>query len=61
LKNIHNRGGKRAGAGRPPAPYQTKAVTFRIAIEGIPELRAFVESNQTKWKNLNQAETKKLK
>jgi hypothetical protein len=51
---LKTKGGKREGAGRPPAPYQTKAVTFRIAIAGIPELKAFVESNQTKWKNLNQ-------
>jgi hypothetical protein len=51
---MKTKGGKREGAGRPPAPYQTKAVTFRIAIAGIPELKAFVESNQTKWKTLTQ-------
>jgi hypothetical protein len=58
---MKTKGGKREGAGRPPAPYQTKAVTFRIAIAGIPELRAFVKSKQNEWKNLNQTETKKLK
>ena len=48
------KGGKREGAGRPPAPYQTKLVTFSVAIEGIPELRAFVKSKQNEWKTLNQ-------
>ena len=51
---MKTKGGKREGAGRPPAPYQTKAVTFRIAIAGIPELKAFVKSKQNEWKNLNQ-------
>jgi len=27
------RGGKRDGAGRKPAPYQTKTISFRVRIE----------------------------
>jgi hypothetical protein len=54
-----SKGGKRKGAGRPPAPYQTKLVTFRVAIAGIPELKAFIESRQPEWRI--QSEIKKPK
>lgn len=56
---MNKKGGKRKGAGRPSVPYQTEVVTFRVAIAGIPELRAFVESRQPEWRI--QSETKKPK
>ena len=33
------RGGKRTGAGRKPAPYQTKTISFRVRVDLADDLR----------------------
>lgn len=41
--SIENRGGKRKGAGRKSAPYETKTVSFRLRPEYIPEIKELVK------------------
>jgi len=38
-----NRGGARAGAGRKPAPYKTKTISFRVREELVPVIRDAVK------------------
>lgn len=38
-----SRGGKRKGAGRKPAPYKTKTISFRIKIEWENEIKQMVK------------------
>ena len=37
-------GGKRKGAGRKPAPYQTKTIAFRVRIEWVEVIKSMVKS-----------------
>ena len=43
MKNK-TKGGKRKGAGRKPAPYQTKTIAFRIRVEWIDVIKATVKA-----------------
>ena len=44
MKNKkETRGGKRTGAGRKPAPYQTKTIAFRVRLEIIDEVKQLVK------------------
>jgi hypothetical protein len=36
------KGGKRKGAGRKPAPYQTKTIAFRVRAEWAEEIKSAV-------------------
>ena len=44
MKQIEkeNRGGKRIGAGRKPAPYKTKVITFRVRVHHAEEIKNLV-------------------
>lgn len=37
--NKLTKGGKRTGAGRKPAPYQTKTISFRVRVDLADDLR----------------------
>lgn len=37
-------GGKRKGAGRKPALYQTKTISFRVRVEWIEEIKQLVKN-----------------
>lgn len=37
------RGGRRKGAGRKPAPYQAKTISFRVRVEWINEIKSIVK------------------
>jgi hypothetical protein len=37
------KGGKRKGAGRKPAPYQTKTIAFRVRIEWAEVIKSTVK------------------
>ena len=39
-----NKGGKRVGSGRKPAPYQTKTIAFRVRIEWVESIKSTVKS-----------------
>lgn len=39
-----NKGGKRKGAGRKPAPYKTKTVSFRVREEWESEIKETVKA-----------------
>jgi len=39
----HTSGGKRNGAGRKPAPYQTTTIAFRVRVEWAEEIKAVVK------------------
>jgi len=41
--NLINKGGKRKGAGRKPAPYKTKTIAFRVRVEWADEIKAMVK------------------
>ncbi len=41
---MANRGGKRKGAGRKPAPYKTKTISFRIRVEWEKEIKETVKA-----------------
>lgn len=43
MKNK-TKGGKRKGAGRKPAPYQTKTIAFRIRAEWIDVIKSTVKA-----------------
>lgn len=42
--NISKVGGKRKGAGRKPAPYQTKTIAFRVRVEWVETIKLMVKS-----------------
>lgn len=48
---ANTKGGKRNGAGRKPAPYKTKTISFRVRIEWEEKIRSIVKS---KIKELSQ-------
>jgi hypothetical protein len=37
------KGGKRKGAGRKPAPYQTKTIAFRVRVEWVEVIKSTVK------------------
>ena len=39
-----NKGGKRVGSGRKPAPYQTKTIAFRVRLEWVESIKSTVKS-----------------
>jgi len=41
------KGGKRKGAGRKPAPYQTKTIAFRVRVEWIEVIKSTVKAKVT--------------
>ena len=47
---IKTKGGKRKGAGRKPAPYQTKTIAFRVRSEWVDIIKLTVKD---KVKQLN--------
>ena len=38
------KGGKRIGAGRKPAPYQTKTIAFRVRLEWVEVIKSIVKA-----------------
>jgi hypothetical protein len=38
------KGGKRKGAGRKPAPYQTKTISFRVRLEWVEVIKSTVKA-----------------
>lgn len=40
----NTKGGKRKGAGRKPAPYQTKTIAFRVRVEWIEVIKSIVKA-----------------
>jgi len=38
------KGGKRKGAGRKPAPYQTKTIAFRVRVEWVESIKSMVKT-----------------
>jgi hypothetical protein len=50
IKKKETKGGKRKGAGRKPAPYQTKTIAFRVRTEWVEEIKLMVK---TKMAELN--------
>jgi hypothetical protein len=44
MQKILKQGGKRKGAGRKPAPYQTKTIAFRVRIEWVEEIKLMVKN-----------------
>lgn len=38
------KGGKRQGAGRKPAPYQTKTIAFRVRVEWEEAIKSIIKS-----------------
>ena len=42
MKTKSKQGGKRIGAGRKPAPYKTKVITFRVRLHHAEEIRNLV-------------------
>lgn len=42
-KKKETRGGKRKGAGRKPAPYQTKTIAFRVRLEWVEVIKSMVK------------------
>lgn len=43
-KKENNHGGLRKGAGRKPAPYVTKVVSFRVRREWVDEIKKAVQN-----------------
>jgi hypothetical protein len=41
--NISKVGGKRKGAGRKPAPYQTKTIAFRVRVDFVEPIKKMVK------------------
>ena len=39
-----SKGGKRKGAGRKPAPYQTKTIAFRVRVEWVEVIKTTVKT-----------------
>lgn len=47
MKNtIKNKGGKRKGAGRKPAPYKTTVLTFRVRVNHADEIKMLVKNKK---------------
>lgn len=44
-------GGKREGAGRKPAPFKTKTISFRVNEEWADELLKILKEKITEFKN----------
>ncbi len=44
MKSQNNKGGKRIGSGRKPAPYQTKTIAFRVRVEWVETIKSMVKS-----------------
>ena len=38
------KGGKRVGSGRKPAPYQTKTIAFRVRVEWVEVIKSTVKA-----------------
>ena len=38
------KGGKRKGAGRKPAPYQTQTISFRVRLEWVEVIKSTVKA-----------------
>jgi hypothetical protein len=43
MENNRIKGGKRKGAGRKPAPYQTKTIAFRVRVEFVEPIKKIVK------------------
>jgi hypothetical protein len=41
--SIKTKGGKRKGAGRKPAPYETKTIAFRVRVELVEPIKKLVK------------------
>jgi hypothetical protein len=41
--SIKTKGGKRKGAGRKPAPYETKTIAFRVRVELVEPIKKMVK------------------
>lgn len=44
MGGVKLKGGKRKGAGRKPAPYQTKTIAFRVRLEFVEVIKSMVKS-----------------
>lgn len=44
MKDKSKQGGKRKGAGRKPAPYQTKTIAFRVRVEWVELIKSTVKA-----------------
>jgi hypothetical protein len=40
------KGGKRKGAGRKPAPYKTKTISFRVRAEWVDQIKTLVKNKK---------------
>ena len=47
---LKSKGGRRKGAGRKPAPYKTKTISFRVRDEWIEEITMLVRSKVAELK-----------
>ena len=43
MGSIKLKGGKRKGAGRKPAPYKTKTISFRVRLEWVEAIKSTVK------------------
>ena len=43
MQKILKQGGKRKGAGRKPAPYETKTIAFRVRVEFVETIKKMVK------------------
>jgi hypothetical protein len=55
------KGGKRKGAGRKSAPYQTKTIAFRVRSEWVDEIKTIVKNKLIELKNNNGKDISKSK
>jgi len=44
MGGIKLKGGKRKGAGRKPAPYKTKTISFRVRVEWIDVIKSMLKA-----------------
>ncbi len=44
---LNTKGGKRKGAGRKPASYQTKTIAFRVRLEYVEVIKSMVKAKVT--------------
>jgi hypothetical protein len=51
LKKQKNKGGKRDGSGRKPAPYKTQTIAFRVRTEWVDEIKELVKNRLLELKS----------
>ena len=51
MQKKNNKGGKRKGAGRKTAPYQTQTIAFRVRVEFVEPIKIMVKDYVSKHLN----------